>query len=667
MKNFLLVLCCWLAMTASAQTTIEPNLKWGKPTEQELTMTVYEEDKDAPAVVLCQLTNVSYTMDFHNYFVNYEVKTRIKVLTDAGKDYANVTIVYTDNPQRQYSQEEIEDFKAVAYNLENGKVKKTKIGLDQIFKERVNDDYIRAKVAIPQVKVGTVIEYEYKLHSNIFYSLYDWEAQREIPVVYTNYRLEVPTVFVFNVETAGIQQLQSSVTSGTMSYQMSSDNLAKQSKRYTNIYNCTGRNLRALKKDDYVWNVDDYCTKVTAELQSYNFSVNDQRDMRKTWEQVDNTLFEHTDFGSRLYKHSKYRDELLAKGIDKMDDLKEKVAATFQFLRQRLVWNGEYKLLAKSPSEVIKNGSGANSDLNMILINMLGDVGVKAYPVLMSTRRHGRLPKTYPSLNKINTFIVGIPNGVSWIYLDASCTDGYLNVLPPNLYVEQARIIDKDAQGQWVNLQKIGEARSVLNIKASLSADGQIKGEQTTIYSGNAAANERRAFREAADSMAFVASKASRNGVTITQYKIEGHRYFSPIVNEVINFTKQGDVTDDHIYINPFTALPVTSNPFTEKGRLLPVEFPYRSTFNVYLELTLPDGWQLEEMPKSVTVTTPDKSASGRINYAAGDGNTVTINYQFRLSNVCYNHQQYDMLSQLFDLFANRGKDMLVIKKKVKN
>ena len=26
MKNFLLVLCCWLAMTVSAQTTIEPNL-----------------------------------------------------------------------------------------------------------------------------------------------------------------------------------------------------------------------------------------------------------------------------------------------------------------------------------------------------------------------------------------------------------------------------------------------------------------------------------------------------------------------------------------------------------------------------------------------------------------------------------------------------------------
>ena len=50
MKNYLLLLCCWLAMTVSAQTTIEPNLKWGKPTQQELMMTEYPADKDADAV-----------------------------------------------------------------------------------------------------------------------------------------------------------------------------------------------------------------------------------------------------------------------------------------------------------------------------------------------------------------------------------------------------------------------------------------------------------------------------------------------------------------------------------------------------------------------------------------------------------------------------------------
>lgn len=640
------------------------NLKFGKPTDEELSMTVYEQDKDASAVVLCQLTDVGYTMDFHNYFVDYYVKTRIKVLKDEGRDYANVNIIYIDNMSQQFAQENLEEFKAVAYNVEDGKVKKTKIGLDQVHKERIDDTYMRAKVAIPQVKVGTVIECEYKLHSNVFYHIYDWEPQGNIPVAFANYRLEIPTVFIYNVETAGIQQLQSSVTQGAINYKVANDAMARQYKRYTNVYNCTARNLQALKKDDYVWNVNDYATKVTAELQSIHLSVDDHRDMRKTWEQVDNTLFEHSDFGARLYKHSKYREELLSSGIDKIADLKEKVAATFSFLRQRIAWNGEYDLLTKSSSDIVKKGSGSNADLNMMLINMLGDVGVKACPVLMSTRRHGRIPKTYPTLNKMNTFIVGIPDGTSWIYLDASSADGYLNVLPANLYVEQARIIEKGTPGQWVNLQKIGEAKSVHNIKATLTADGLMKGEQSTIYSGNAAANERKAFRTASDSTSFIAAKAQQTGISISQCKIEGHRSFLPSVTEVINFTKQGDVTDDHIYINPFTELPITSNPFTEKERLLPVEFPCRNTFNAYVQLTLPEGWQLEEMPKSVNVSTPDKSASGRINYGITDDKTITINFQFRLGNVYYDHQQYDMLRQLFDLFASRGKDMLVIKKK---
>lgn len=640
------------------------NLKFGKPTDEELSMTVYEQDKDASAVVLCQLTDVGYTMDFHNYFVDYYVKTRIKVLKDEGRDYANVNIIYIDNMSQQFAQENLEEFKAVAYNVEDGKVKKTKIGLDQVHKERIDDTYMRAKAAIPQVKVGTVIEYEYKLHSNVFYHIYDWEPQGNIPVAFANYRLEIPTVFIYNVETAGIQQLQSSVTQGAINYKVANDAMARQYKRYTNVYNCTARNLQALKKDDYVWNVNDYATKVTAELQSIHLSVDDHRDMRKTWEQVDNTLFEHSDFGARLYKHSKYREELLSSGIDKIADLKEKVAATFSFLRQRIAWNGEYDLLTKSSSDIVKKGSGSNADLNMMLINMLGDVGVKACPVLMSTRRHGRIPKTYPTLNKMNTFIVGIPDGTSWIFLDASSADGYLNVLPANLYVEQARIIEKGTPGQWVNLQKIGEAKSVHNIKATLTADGLMKGEQSTIYSGNAAANERKAFRTASDSTSFIAAKAQQTGISISQCKIEGHRSFLPSVTEVINFTKQGDVTDDHIYINPFTELPITSNPFTEKERLLPVEFPCRNTFNAYVQLTLPDGWQLEEMPKSVNVSTPDKSASGRINYGITDDKTITINFQFRLGNVYYDHQQYDMLRQLFDLFASRGKDMLVIKKK---
>jgi hypothetical protein len=212
-------------------TTIEAqNLKFGKPTDEEMQMTVYEQDPEAEAVVLCQLTNVSYTMDMLDFLVDYEVKTRIKILKEEGKEYANITIPYIFNSNEDFMQETFENFKATAYNLENGKVKKTKIGLDKIYSERIDKDNMVAKIAIPQVKAGTVIEYEYKLHSNVYYHIHDWYASAEIPVAYANYRLEIPVVFIYNVEYSGLQQLQNTVTAGSLLYKPDSNSTSSQKK-----------------------------------------------------------------------------------------------------------------------------------------------------------------------------------------------------------------------------------------------------------------------------------------------------------------------------------------------------------------------------------------------------------------------------------------------------
>jgi hypothetical protein len=656
---FLLAFC---VLNALAQTS-EPNLKWGKPTDEELNMTEYAADKDAKAVVLCHLTSVNYTMDLYNYLVDYQVKKRIKILKDEGKEYANISIPYIYNINEEYGIESIESFKATAYNIVNGKVVKTKIGKEQIHSERVDEDYMLAKVAIPQAREGTVIEYEYTRHSNVFFHIFDWEAQEEIPVMFAQYRLEIPSIFIFNVETSGIQTLESSHSTGSLTYKIASDNMTRPSSCKTNIYLCTARNLQALKKDDFVWNGRDYMTKVTAELKSYASSGGNYREVKKTWEQVDNILLQHSEFGSRLNDHSKFRDELVAAGIAEITDLKEKLAATFKMLRQKLAWNGEYELLAHPASEVIKKGSGTSGDLNMMLINMLGDVGVQAYPVVMSTRRHGRLPQTYPSLNKLNTFIVAVPYGASWQYLDASSADGYINVLSPNLYVEQARLIQKGKPSQWVNLQNLGEARSQITIVGSISPEGVMSGTRTALYSGNATANVRRAFHEASDSAVFIAKKSADYGMEIISCQMTGHREYAANVKEEMKFAKQGEVASDHIYINPFTDFPIRNNPFLETERLLPVEFPCKQTFSMTIRLTLPEGWNLDEKPNNTRITTEDKNISGHILYEMTDEHQLSIQVQFRLSSVTYYKSKYETLRQLFDLFSNRSKDMLVLKK----
>ena len=89
-RKMLMVLGMMVATSAAAQQVV--NMKFGKPTDEEMNMTVYDADSTAEAVVLCRLTDVAYTIQFNGYLVDYREKIRIKVLKPGGERYAKVTI-----------------------------------------------------------------------------------------------------------------------------------------------------------------------------------------------------------------------------------------------------------------------------------------------------------------------------------------------------------------------------------------------------------------------------------------------------------------------------------------------------------------------------------------------------------------------------------------------
>ena len=70
------------------------NTKFGKPTDEEMRMTVYEADSSAEAVVLCRLTDVTYTIQQSSFLVDYKERFRIKVLKPSGARFAKVVIPY---------------------------------------------------------------------------------------------------------------------------------------------------------------------------------------------------------------------------------------------------------------------------------------------------------------------------------------------------------------------------------------------------------------------------------------------------------------------------------------------------------------------------------------------------------------------------------------------
>lgn len=650
MKNYLL-LFAFCALNAVAQTS-EPNLKWGKPTEAELKMTEYADDKDADAVELCRLVDVYYDWVVNDFRVFYRVKCRLKVLKPEGKRVGDqvISIRTTENTAKH---EVVAGLKATAFNLEDGKVVKTKMESSMVHEEQLDKTTKLIKFSVPQVRVGSVIEYEYRVESDFYYDLRDWYAQKSIPVVYTKYELSVPDWFTFNLDQTGMASLEHK-----------SESVAKTF-RDTSI-NCNedvfiGRNLPALKDDDYVWCAEDYGAQITHELKGIYVPGAVYKDYTSKWEDIDKMLLGDDEFGGRIKKSSPLKDEIQSAGIPAISDPRERAEACWQLLKKHVKWNGDYAFWAKSGSKVLKEGTGSNADINFLYINMLHDAGIDADPVVLRLRNRGRLPLSHASLKYLSTFVVGIQlNDSTSAYMDASAEDGYLNVLPPRLLTEMGRVIWKDRQGEWVNLLKNAHSAETTVVQASLNEEGLISGNRMTSYVGESAANLRKKWRTVKDSVDVIHDLQESNEMEITQYKLEGRNDFSPKVCETINFTKTCTTAGDLIYLNPLVFVPQQKNPFTADTRNLPVEFPYAQREALNVMLRIPDGWQVEEVPQPIILQLDGITARIGVRYK---DNMLQTQYKLDISRTFFTQQQYQDLKNFLDRLVESCKQIITLKK----
>ena len=485
----LFVLLFWPACMMMAQDKV--NMKFGKPTKEEMQMTTYEAEPDAEAVVLCRLTDVEYSIQQTGYLVDYREKVRIKVLKPSGVRYAKVVVPFlkntpidnrnssskkvlkvdaTDNNSvsssfeeqagamttadlDRYSEESVEDVKATAYNLQGSKVVKSVLKKGAFVETKIDDQHYQVEFTVPDVKEGTVIEYEYTLHSELFWLLHDWFAQCEIPVVYAKLDMNIPRYLLFNLEEHGVQRLITSCESGTMRFKLESDPLAAQTVVPSNHYISVGRNLKGMKQGNGVWSMQDNCAGITALLKHYSMRGAAVVDYTRTWEQIDEMVLKSDDLGKQLQEHSPLAAELKEAKIEEVADMRQRAEAVAKLVLSKVEWNGRYEMSPANTEETLKNGGGSNVDINMLLLQSLQDVGLNAAPVMLRMRNQGVLTMDYPSVQKYTTFIVGVVLPQGNLYLDASSADGHFNALPELLQVEKARLVLKDKKCQWVKLK----------------------------------------------------------------------------------------------------------------------------------------------------------------------------------------------------------------------
>jgi len=129
--------------------------QWTAPTPEELSMTSQAEVPGAPAVYLFREET---TVDDMHYFSIY---TRLKVLTERGKEYSNVELNYAHVSEGGSTA--IEDVQGRTIHPDGTIIPFTGKPYDKLV-EKTQGVKVMAKVfTLPDVEVGSIIEYRYKL------------------------------------------------------------------------------------------------------------------------------------------------------------------------------------------------------------------------------------------------------------------------------------------------------------------------------------------------------------------------------------------------------------------------------------------------------------------------------------------------------------------------
>lgn len=659
---FIAIVIASLFLTISTTVTAQwKSYKFGKIDKSELEMKQYPKDTSANALVLYHDGYTSYQIINNDFKVVTEVSKRVKILKPEGTEHATIQVQVSCN---RSGCEVVDKIEANAYNLENGKVEKSKLDKKYIFEERASDFVKIVKFAIPNVKEGTVIEYRYNITSSFYYDLPNWNFQSEIPVQYARYEVLIPEYFQYNIESKGYERLDVKEVPDNQVF-----NIRSAGSTGNQPLTCSARkivytmeNIPALRDDSYVWNVRDFMSGLRFELQGTRFPGDFYRPYTQNWDNVDKTIRDNTDFNSYISRNNPFKKEITAL-ISDISDEKARIEAIFQFVKEKISWNESYALIS-NPSEAIKNGKGNNAQINAVLLSAFKDAGIHACPVLLSRRSRGRLPMTYPSIDQLNTFVVMATDSKGKQYfMDGSAKFGGLNMLPTDLLVDRARVYSNDIAEKWIDLTNIGKNMTINLISAELKSDGSISGTYTSVYNDQPALGIKTTLGNLKDSAEYIQQLEKNLKIDIESVSYESEKsLISNQVKRAIKFNKTNEDQSDFIYLNPLLFTHMDKHSFIQSERKLPIEFNYPYSYRITSSIRLPENYKIEEMPKSGKLTLNNNN--GVINYIIQHNNgLIEVSYRFDLNQTIFPFSDYQFLQNFFTEVVNKNNALIVLKK----
>lgn len=643
-------------------------IKFGKIEDEAVAMTTYAPDPDAAAVVLYESGISRLGASGGDMKVTFDFVRRIKILKESALDQADWQISYDGE------RDILGRIQGYTYNMgEDGKVERVSLNNSDIYEEALEGEYRVRKFSMPQVKVGSVIEIKYRMTYGDYTLLRDWCFQKEIPVVYSEYTTMIPNWFRYITMTRGAfgsvkterenYSENATFTYGQQSQQQERANILMEGNATTYWL----ADVPAFKSEPYTTTPEDFLCCAKFQLASINIPGESYNEVLGTWPIVARQLLDSEYFGSPFGRKPRVEDWVDPASWQQANTPERKIATLFRTVQQTLTWDGDYGFTTDlSYKDLSTTKTGNSATLNLLLWKLLEDAGIEAHPVLISTRKNGRMQNVYPLIDQFNHVVVFAKAGENWIPMDASHPLVSPGMLPTNALNHMGFMIIPD-NAQWINISPYFKDSRMFMLEFDLSDEGLLKGNAAILSKDYDAIATQAAFlRKEGDESTFIQhhffgdmSQAAISDPSVEPDTTQAHQIKVKCRMETNEYVQ---VAADFLYLQPLLSQTMDENPFKLEERAYPVDFACPLERKVIALYHLPDGYEPETLPAPIRLALPNKG--GMFIYTINHlGHDLQVVSELRIDQPTFLPEQYPAIKQFFQLVVDKHSEQIVLKK----
>jgi len=620
---------------------LNSQVNFGELTAEEKAFVAYAKDTTANAVYLYEHGNNYFQVRGNYVLLITEYHAKIKVLKREGFDQANIAIPAYKGDNRS---EKVLRVKAITHN---GSVKHV-LKEANIFTSDLSDRWRETRFTFSDVKVGSVLEYQYEIQSPFHFNLSGWEFQKEIPKLYTEYNAEIPGNWVYNRLLLG--EIPLTVNEATLKPGcFSIPGMAKSAD--CEVLKYVMKDVPAFKASEaFMLAAENYRSRLKFELSEYYSFDGYHEKYTKSWNDVDKEFRKDQDIGRQLRKNG-FFEKRVPEGLLSKGEPLERARNIYAFVQEHFVWDQKNGLWNDNRvKEAFEAHRGNASEINISLINLLNTAGIKTDMMLLATRDQGLPTKTHPVMSDFNYVVAKTEINGEVYLLDATDKLMPFGMLPFECLNYYGRVMDFKAASYWQNIDAEKRNKETIRVKMQLNPnENKAQGSLLWTNMGYDFLDRKRVTKNLEEEeLLEKIEEGFGEDFWITDYKKKEASKEGKRMTEQMDFEISNVAQDGTFYLDPFLVKFIDENPFKAKERYYPMDFGYTRSNTYSLELVIPEGYKVKSLPPKKILALPGNAGLLRFECQETQNKAVNVLFDFKLNSSQYKSEAYPLIKEFF-------------------